>query len=82
MTNGVGGSTAATELAKLTSQRDQTVAIGLDEYRQRIDKLCAVVLFNRTDDLQLRRIRRAPRGSRLHHRGGPAMVYRTEPLDG
>jgi len=44
MTNGIGGSTAATELAKLTSQRDQTVAIGLDEYRQRIDKLCAVML--------------------------------------
>ena len=39
MTNGVGGSTAATELAKLTSQRDQAVAIGLDEYRQRIGKL-------------------------------------------
>ena len=29
MTNGVGGSTAATELAKLTSQRGQAVAIGL-----------------------------------------------------
>ena len=43
MTKGVGGSTAAIELAKLTEQRDQTVAIGFDEYRQRIDKLCSVM---------------------------------------
>ena len=53
MTNGIGGSTAATELAKLTSQRDQTVAIGLDEYRQRIDKLCAVMLATGIDALYL-----------------------------
>ncbi len=39
MTNGVGGSTAATELAALTSQRDSAVAIGLDEYQQRLQKL-------------------------------------------
>ena len=38
MTNGIGGSTAATELAKLTSQRDQTVAIGLDEYGPHVVK--------------------------------------------
>lgn len=29
MTKGVGGSTAAIDLAKLTSERDQAVAIGL-----------------------------------------------------
>ena len=44
MTNGIGGSTAATELAKLTSQRDQTVAIGLDEYQQRIDRLHSAII--------------------------------------
>ena len=44
MTKGVGGSTAVIELAKLTSQRNQAVAIGLDEYQQRIDKVCAVML--------------------------------------
>ena len=43
MTKGVGGSTAAIELAKLTAQRDQAVAIGFDEYRQLIDKLCSVM---------------------------------------
>jgi len=36
MTKGVGGSTAAIELAKLTEQRDQAVAIGFDEYRQAV----------------------------------------------
>ncbi len=39
MTQGVGGSTATEELALLSSTRDQAVAIALDEYRQRIDKL-------------------------------------------
>jgi Xaa-Pro dipeptidase len=39
MTNGVGGSTASKELALLTSSRDRAVAIGLDEYRQRLDKV-------------------------------------------
>jgi Xaa-Pro dipeptidase len=39
MTHGVGGSTATEELAQLTSTRDQAVAIGLDEYRQRLDKV-------------------------------------------
>ncbi len=53
MTNGVGGSTAATELAKLASQRDQAVAIGLDEYHQRIDKLRAVMLATGIDALYL-----------------------------
>jgi Xaa-Pro dipeptidase len=53
MTNGVGGSTAATELAKLASQRDQAVAIGLDEYHQRIDKLRALMLSASIDALYL-----------------------------
>ena len=53
MTNGVGGSTAATELAKLASQRDQAVAIGLDEYHQRIDNLRAMMLASGTDALYL-----------------------------
>ena len=53
MTNGVGGSNAATELAKLTSQRDQAVAIGLDEYHQRIDKLRALMLTTGIDALYL-----------------------------
>jgi Xaa-Pro dipeptidase len=39
MTNGVGGSTATKELAGMTSQRDKAVAIGLDEYQQRLHKL-------------------------------------------
>jgi Xaa-Pro dipeptidase len=53
MTKGVGGSTAVIELAKLTSQRDQAVAIGLDEYQQRIDKVCAVMLATGIDALYL-----------------------------
>jgi Xaa-Pro dipeptidase len=53
MTIGVGGSTAATELAKLASQRDQAVAIGLDEYHQRIDKLRALMLATGIDALYL-----------------------------
>jgi Xaa-Pro dipeptidase len=43
MTNGVGGSTAATELSKLKSGRDGAVAIGLDEYLQRLQKLRAMM---------------------------------------
>jgi Xaa-Pro dipeptidase len=39
MTNGVGGSTAATELAALTSQRASAAAIDRDEYQQRLQKL-------------------------------------------
>jgi Xaa-Pro dipeptidase len=39
MTNGVGGSTATEELALLRSTRDQAIAIGVDEYRKRIDKV-------------------------------------------
>jgi len=53
MTNGVGGTNAATELAKLASQRDQAVAIGLDEYHQRIDKLRALMLATGIDALYL-----------------------------
>ena len=52
MTNGVGGSTAATELAKLAPQRD-AVAIGLDEYHQRIDKLRALMLASGIDAVYL-----------------------------
>jgi Xaa-Pro dipeptidase len=39
MTLGVGGSTISKELALLDSTRDQAVAIGLNEYRQRLQKL-------------------------------------------
>ena len=39
MTNGVGGSTAAAELAGLESRRDESIAIGIDEYRQRLQTL-------------------------------------------
>jgi len=39
MTNGVGGSTASAELQELTSERDEAIAIGLDEYHQRLAKL-------------------------------------------
>jgi len=39
MTTGVGGSTAASELAQLSSSRAQASAIDLDEYQRRIDKL-------------------------------------------
>ena len=53
MTKGVGGSTAVIELAKLTSQRGQAVAIGLDEYQQRIDKLRALMLATGIDALYL-----------------------------
>ena len=38
MTNGVGGSTAENELATLSSLREQAVPIGLDEYRDRLQK--------------------------------------------
>ncbi len=41
MTRGVGGSTATIELENMSSVRDAAVAIGLDEYRQRLDKLRA-----------------------------------------
>ena len=53
MTKSVGGSTAAIELAKLTSQRDQAVAIGLDEYQHRTDKLRAVMQATGIDALHL-----------------------------
>ena len=39
MTNGVGGSSAETELSLFTSRRDQAVPIGLDEYLQRLQKV-------------------------------------------
>jgi Xaa-Pro dipeptidase len=53
MTNGVGGSTATEELALLTSTRDQAVAIGVDEYHQRIDKLRELMLAAGIDALYL-----------------------------
>jgi len=39
MTNGVGGSTAATELAGFGSVRERATAISLEEYHRRIDNL-------------------------------------------
>ena len=39
MTNGVGGSSAETELSLFTSRRDRAVPIGLDEYLQRLQKV-------------------------------------------
>jgi Xaa-Pro dipeptidase len=53
MTNGVGGSTAATELAALTSQRASAVAIGLDEYQQRLQKLRDMMRATSTEALYL-----------------------------
>jgi len=38
MTNGVGGSTAEQELASLSSMREQAVPIGVEEYRDRLQK--------------------------------------------
>lgn len=38
MTNGVGGSTAEQELATLSSMREQAVPIGVEEYRDRLQK--------------------------------------------
>jgi len=38
MTNGVGGSTAEQELAALFSLREQAIPIGLEEYRDRLQK--------------------------------------------
>ena len=39
MTNGIGGSTADRELAKITSQREQATAIDTAEYRARLGRL-------------------------------------------
>ena len=38
MTKGVGGSTAEQELAARSSMRDEAVPIGVDEYRDRLQK--------------------------------------------
>ena len=53
MTNGVGGSTAATELEALHSSRDDAAAIALDEYRQRLDKLRVAMSTSGIDALYL-----------------------------
>jgi Xaa-Pro dipeptidase len=53
MTQGIGGSTATEELALLTSARDQALAIGLDEYHQRIDKLRELMRAASIDALYL-----------------------------
>jgi Xaa-Pro dipeptidase len=53
MTRGVGGSTAATELAAMSSQRDSAVAIGLDEYRQRLHKLRELMRATSIDAMYL-----------------------------
>ena len=53
MTNGVGGSTASAELSALNSARDQAVAIGPDEYRQRLQKLCGLMRAGSIEALYL-----------------------------
>ena len=53
MTIGVGGSTASTELQGLTSRRDQAIAIDLDEYRQRLEKLCEMMRASSVDAVYL-----------------------------
>jgi len=53
MTNGVGGSSAASELQGLNSARDDARPIGLEEYHQRLDKLRAAMREISIDALYL-----------------------------
>jgi Xaa-Pro dipeptidase len=53
MTDGVGGSNVSTQLAGLTSQRDRAVAIGLDEYLLRLDKVREMMRAKGIDTLYL-----------------------------
>ena len=53
MTIGVGGSTATTELQGLTSRRDQAIAIAVDEYRERLEKLCEMMRATSVDAVYL-----------------------------
>ena len=53
MTAIIGGSTAAKELAKLTSQRDQATPIGLAEYQARMQKVRELMVQAGVDVLYL-----------------------------
>ncbi|HUV20193.1 MAG TPA: Xaa-Pro peptidase family protein [Gammaproteobacteria bacterium] len=53
MTTGVGGSTASIELQGLTSERDEAIAIGLDEYHQRLAKLREIMRAASVDAVYL-----------------------------
>lgn len=53
MTVSIGGSSAAAELAKLTSQRDQATPIGLDEYHARLQKVRELMMQQGIDALYL-----------------------------
>jgi Xaa-Pro dipeptidase len=53
MTTGVGGSTASTELQELTSERDEAIAIGVDEYHQRLAKLREMMRATSVDAVYL-----------------------------
>lgn len=53
MTNGVGGSTAPAELAALKSMRDEAIAIDIDEYRQRLERVRASMAEAGVDALYL-----------------------------
>ena len=53
MTNGVGGSTASAELAKLGSRRQESVPIGIDEYQQRLQNLRDLLTRHAIDVLYL-----------------------------
>ena len=53
MTHGVGGSTASEELAKIESRRQQAEPIGVEEYRQRLQKLRELLRANGLDAMYL-----------------------------
>ena len=53
MTTGIGGSTPETELAKLTSNRDQATPIGLSEYQARLGKVRSLMIEQNIDVLYL-----------------------------
>jgi Xaa-Pro dipeptidase len=53
MATGVGGSTASIELQGLTSERDEAIAIGLDEYHQRLAKLREIMRATSVDAVYL-----------------------------
>ncbi len=53
MTSGIGGSSAETELSKLTSLRDSVKPIGLDEHNARLQKLRGLMADNGVDIVYL-----------------------------
>ncbi len=53
MTKGVGGSTAEQELASLSSMRDEAIPIGVDEYRDRLQKVRELMRHAGIDALYL-----------------------------